>query len=67
MYSINISKELVTKEMVNLAHKNNLKVYVYTINSPSQMRKMINCGVDAVFSDYPELMLEILDEEKHQI
>ena len=67
VYSINISKELVTKEMVNLAHKNNLKVYVYTINSPSQMRKMIDCGVDAVFSDYPELMLEILDEEKHQI
>ena len=67
VYSINISKELVTKEIVNLAHKNNLKVYVYTINSPSQMRKMIDCGVDAVFSDYPELMLEILDEEKHQI
>ena len=67
VYSINISKELVTKEMVNLAHKNNLKVYVYTINSPSQMRKMIDFGVDAVFSDYPELMLEILDEEKHQV
>ena len=67
VYSINISKELVTKEMVNLAHKNNLKVYVYTINSPSQMIKMIDCGVDAVFSDYPELMLEILDEEKHQV
>lgn len=67
VYSINISKELVTKEMVNLAHKNNLKVYVYTINSPSQMRKMIDCGVDAVFSDYPELMLEILDEKKHQV
>ena len=67
VYSINISKELVTKEIVNLAHENNLKVYVYTINSPSQMRKMIDCGVDAIFSDYPELMLEILDEEKHQV
>lgn len=64
VYSINICKELVTKEMVDLAHKNNLNVYVYTVNSPAHMRKLIEFGVDAVFTDYPELMLEILNEFK---
>ncbi|RDY25445.1 glycerophosphodiester phosphodiesterase [Romboutsia weinsteinii] len=65
VYSINISKELVTKEMVDLAHSNNLKVYVYTVNAPIIMRKMIEFDVDAVFTDYPELMLEVLSEKEY--
>ena len=62
VYSINICKDLVTKEMVDLAHKNGLKVYVYTINKPNDLRKMVEFGVDAVFSDYPDLMDEVLKE-----
>ena len=62
VYSINLSKDLVSKEIVDLAHKNNLKVFVYTVNSPIIMRKMINFNVDGVFSDYPDLMSEIINE-----
>ncbi|MCC3868982.1 glycerophosphodiester phosphodiesterase [Terrisporobacter mayombei] len=62
VYSINISKQLVSKEIVDLAHKNNMKVFVYTINKPNAMRKMIKFNVDGVFSDYPDLMNEILKE-----
>lgn len=62
IYSINISQELVTKEVVDMAHENNLKVFVYTVNKPNSMRKMIELGVDGVFSDYPDLMNEILRE-----
>lgn len=59
VYSINISKDLVTKEIVDLAHENGLKVFVYTINSPILMRKMIEYNVDGIFSDYPDLTNEI--------
>lgn len=62
IYSINISQELVTKEVVDMAHENNLKVFVYTVNKPNSMRKMIELGADGVFSDYPDLMNEILRE-----
>ena len=62
VYSINTSKDLVTKEMVELAHKNGLKVFVYTVNAPIVMRKMIEFNVDGVFSDYPDLMNEIIRE-----
>lgn len=61
-YSINISRDLVTKEIVDLAHENGLKVFVYTVNTPIVMRKMIECNVDGVFSDYPDLMNEIIKE-----
>lgn len=62
VYSINISQELVSKEIVDIAHENNIKVFVYTINKPTAMRKMIEFNVDGVFSDYPDLMNEILKE-----
>lgn len=62
VYSINISQQLASKEIVDLAHKNNMKVFVYTINKPNAMRKMIDFNVDGVFSDYPDLMNEILKE-----
>ncbi len=62
VYSINISKDLITNEIVDLAHKNGLKVLVYTINSPIDIRKMIEYNVDGVFSDYPDLMNEIIRE-----
>ena len=62
VYSINISRDLVTKEMVDLAHENGLKVFVYTVNTPIIMKKMIKYNVDGVFSDYPELMNEIIKE-----
>lgn len=62
VYSINISQELVSKEVVDLAHENGLKVFVYTVNKPNAMRKMIEFNVDGVFSDYPDLMNEIIKE-----
>ena len=48
--------------MVDLAHENELKVFVYTVNTPIIMRKMIEFNVDGVFSDYPDLMNEIIKE-----
>ena len=62
VYSINLSQELVSKEIVDLAHENGIKGFVYTVNKPNAMREMIKLNVDGVFSDYPELMNEILGE-----
>lgn len=60
-YSINISLKLVTQDLIEKAHNNNLKVYVYTVNSPDIMRKLAELGVDGIFSDYPKLMKKALD------
>ena len=62
VYNINLSGLLINKEIVDLAHENGLKVFVYTINFPLAMRKMIEYNVDGVFTDYPDLMREILME-----
>jgi glycerophosphoryl diester phosphodiesterase len=56
-YSVHLSKKEVTREFVNKAHAENLKIFVYTINEVSNIRQMKALGVDGVFSDYPDRVL----------
>lgn len=51
---------LVNEELIKEAHKNNLKVNIFTVNNPIYMRMCIANKVDGVFTDYPELLNEIL-------
>lgn len=37
-----------------------LKVLVWTVNSPSEMRKFIELGVDGIVTDYPDRLIEVL-------
>lgn len=62
VYSMNISKDMVTKEIVEKAHNNGMKVFVYTVNSSRNMKDMIGFNVDGVFTDYPEKMKKILQD-----
>jgi glycerophosphoryl diester phosphodiesterase len=40
--------------VVAAAHARGLDVWVWTVNEPGEMRRLIALGVDAIFSDYPE-------------
>lgn len=51
---------IVSKDFVETAHKLNLKVHVWTINDPNEMRKLLEMGVDGIMTDYPGRLLEIL-------
>lgn len=51
---------LVNEELIKEAHKNNLKVNIFTVNNPIHMRMCVANNVDGVFTDYPELLNEIL-------
>jgi glycerophosphoryl diester phosphodiesterase len=45
---------------VELARSLGLKTTVYTINDPARMRELAALGVDGIFSDCPELLLETI-------
>ena len=53
----------VSRELIEEAHENNLKVNIYTVNMPIYMRLLIKNKADGLFTDYPELLSEILKEE----
>ena len=44
----------VDRRVVEAAHARNLDVWVWTVNEPGEMRRLIALGVDGLFSDYPE-------------
>lgn len=46
--------ELVTKELIEEAHKNNIEVNIYTVNEFSDINKFREMKADGLFSDYPE-------------
>ncbi len=53
---------LVAKTLVNRAHRRNVAVQYWTINDPDEMRELIELGCDAIMTDDPELLREILKE-----
>lgn len=56
--------QVVSKEFVEAAHRRNLKVHVWTINNPEDMRRLLALGVDGIMTDYPDRLLNLLDNEK---
>ena len=59
-YSINLSRKLINEKLVDEAHAHDLKVYVYTVNEPKEIQHMMTLGVDGVFSDYPDRVLNVM-------
>ena len=45
---------------IELASSLGLKTTVYTVNEPARMRELAALGVDGIFSDRPDLLLETL-------
>ena len=56
----NISARRLTAAMIERCHKHGIPIAVYTVNEPDEMRRLIELGVDAVFTDHPGLMLSLI-------
>ena len=61
--AIHLDLRLVSEELIKEANENNIKVNIYTVNSPIYMRKLIKAGVNGIFTDYPDLLDEIINEK----
>lgn len=51
---------LITKENVELIHKNKIKVLPWTVNNINIFKKLIKYNVDGIITDYPVEMKEYL-------
>ena len=50
----------VDKELVNKAHKNNLKVYVWNIDAIKDLEEMLKLNVDGTGSNKPDVLIQYL-------
>lgn len=54
VFSINVSNEFLSQELINDAHIKGLKIFVYTVNKQEDIAKIKLMGVDGIFSNYPD-------------
>ncbi len=57
--SVHTGLSLVNQAFVDDAHRRGLKVLVYTVNHPDDLKRVRVMGVDGVFTNYPELVLSV--------
>ena len=50
--------------MIHRAHKQGMKVYVWTVNDPVQMSVMMSRGVDGIITDEPALTRQVMELRK---
>lgn len=58
--AFNISRRLVTEEQVEECHRSGRPIAVYTVNEVEAMKLLFELGVNALFTDRPDLMIELL-------
>jgi len=58
--SLNPNFEKLSSDNIDSIHRNNFKVIPYTVNEESQMRRMLEWGVDGMFTNHPDRLQKII-------
>ena len=58
--SFNLSRNQVNEDIVAECHRKGSAVLVYTVNGVAEMQRMIAMGVDGLFTNRPDLMLQLV-------
>ena len=53
-YSIHIDKNFMNKPFVDDAKMRGLQVFAYTVDEIEDIKLMLACGVDGIFTDFPD-------------
>lgn len=61
---LNVSYKFVNKELIYKAHLRGLSVWVWTVDNIDDMIRLIDIGVDAIYSNYPGKLLEVRNKRK---
>lgn len=54
--------DLTTNNLIQSAKARGMSVYYWTINDKETMRELVKKNVDGIMTDYPNLLIEVLDE-----
>jgi len=57
---LNANLNYIDEHLVEDAHRHGLKISAWTANEPEQMRRLLVLGVDAIVSDRPDILMEIV-------
>lgn len=64
-HSISVSHKKLSLELVDLAHKAGVEVWVWTVDSPEIAQAMRLLGVDAIKTDRPKMLIDLFKSAAH--
>ena len=50
----------ITENVLYEFHRNCLSVWVYTVDEPKEIKRMVDLGVDGILSNYPDIIMELI-------
>lgn len=59
-------RRIATPEFVMAAHRLNIKVEVWTVNDPDEMQRLLEAGVDGIFTDFPGQLKSVAEKTLRQ-
>lgn len=54
--------EIVTPRFVEAAHNLRVRVDVWTVDDPEEMKRLLDLGVDVIMANRPEVLVEVLEQ-----
>ena len=57
--------KVVTKRLIDTAHRGGQHVHVWTIDEPDEMERLLDLGVDGIMTDEPELLRDVYRKRGH--
>lgn len=54
--------QTLTPALIDEAHQHGFSLWTWTVNEPDDMRRMVEMGVDAIMTDYADVLRGIVDE-----
>ncbi len=58
---VNPNHNQIDADYVRAVHDAGMEVHTYTVNSPEDMQRAVDRGVDGIITDYVDVLLEVLD------
>lgn len=56
---LGVTPSTATRKFIRRAHKHGMEVYVWTVNDPIEMSRLMSRGVDGIITDEPELARQV--------
>jgi glycerophosphoryl diester phosphodiesterase len=60
-------RPLVTRALLDFAHRQGVQVHVWTINDESEMEQLLALGVDGIMSDFPGRLRAVVDARRADV